>query len=53
MVLKGNAIVAQSGGPSPVINNSICGVIQTWFKEEADFGTIYAGISGIKGYFRR
>ncbi len=48
MVLKGNAIVAQSGGPSPVINNSICGVIQTWFKE-ADFGTIYAGISGIKG----
>ena len=27
MVLKGNAIVAQSGGPSPVINNSICGVI--------------------------
>lgn len=48
MPLKGNAIVAQSGGPSAVINNSICGVIQTWFKE-VDFGTIYAGISGIKG----
>ncbi|MBR5429210.1 MAG: 6-phosphofructokinase [Firmicutes bacterium] len=47
-MLKGNAIIAQSGGPSAVINNSTCGVIQTWF-EKADFGTIYAGISGIKG----
>ena len=48
MTIKGNAIVAQSGGPSAVINNSACGVIQTWFKN-APFGTIYAGISGIKG----
>lgn len=48
MVLKGNAIIAQSGGPSAVINNSVCGAIQTWLKE-VDFGTIYAGISGIKG----
>ena len=49
-MLKGNAIVAQSGGPTAVINNSVCGVIQTWF-EKADFGTIYAGIMGIKGIF--
>ena len=49
MPIKGNAIVAQSGGPTAVINNSACGVIQTWFKEAADLGTIYAGISGIKG----
>ena len=48
MTLKGNAIIAQSGGPSAVINNSVCGVVQTWFKQ-ADFGKIYAGISGIKG----
>lgn len=48
MPLKGNAIVAQSGGPSAVINNSACGVIERWF-EKADFGTIYAGIGGIKG----
>ncbi|MBQ1501810.1 MAG: 6-phosphofructokinase [Firmicutes bacterium] len=48
MTLKGNAIVAQSGGPSAVINNSICGVIQTWLAE-APFGTIYAGIAGVKG----
>lgn len=47
-MLKGNAIVAQSGGPTAVINNSVCGVIQTWF-EKANFGTIYAGINGIKG----
>jgi len=49
MPIKGNAIVAQSGGPSAVINNSACGVIQTWFKEAGDLGTIYAGVSGIKG----
>ena len=48
MVLKGNAIIAQSGGPSAVINNSACGVIQTWLKE-VDFGTIYAGVGGVKG----
>ena len=35
-MLKGNAIIAQSGGPSAVINNSTCGVIQTWF-EKVDF----------------
>lgn len=48
MSLQGNAIVAQSGGPSAVINNSVCGVIQTWMAE-AGFGTMYAGISGVKG----
>ena len=48
MVLQGNAIVAQSGGPSAVINNSVCGVVQTWL-QEAPFGKMYAGISGIKG----
>ena len=48
MPLQGNAIVAQSGGPSAVINNSVCGVVQTWLKE-APFGKMYAGISGIKG----
>jgi ATP-dependent phosphofructokinase / diphosphate-dependent phosphofructokinase len=48
MPLQGNAIVAQSGGPTAVINNSVCGVVQTWLKE-VDFGTVYAGISGVKG----
>jgi len=49
MPLQGNAIVAQSGGPSAVINNSVCGVVETWFREAADCGTIFAGISGVKG----
>ena len=39
MPLKGNAIIAQSGGPSAVINNSACGVIQRWF-EKADFNSL-------------
>ncbi len=49
MPLQGNAIVAQSGGPSAVINNSICGVVETWFQEAGELGRIFAGISGVKG----
>lgn len=49
MRLQGNAIIAQSGGPSAVINNSACGVIQTWLAQAGGCGTIYAGVSGIKG----
>ncbi len=48
MPVKGNAIVAQSGGPTAVINNSVCGVVQEWLKNE-QIGKIYGGISGIKG----
>lgn len=48
MVLKGNALVAQSGGPTAVINNSVCGVVQEWLKQQ-DIGKIYGGIGGIKG----
>ena len=48
MSLQGNAIIAQSGGPSAVINNSVCGAVQTWLNE-VDFGTIYAAIGGVKG----
>ena len=48
MALAGNALVAQSGGPTAVINNSVCGVIQEWQKNSTN-GKIYGGISGIKG----
>jgi 6-phosphofructokinase 1 len=44
-----NAIVAQSGGPSPVINNSLRGVIETCRAYPADFGRVYAGWHGIEG----
>ncbi len=43
-----NIVVAQSGGPSPVINSSLCGVVET-FRELGGFGTIYAGYHGIEG----
>ncbi len=48
MVLSGNAIIAQSGGPTAVINNSVAGVVQTWQKLKFK-GKIYAGLNGIKG----
>ncbi|MGI6360787.1 MAG: 6-phosphofructokinase [Bacillota bacterium] len=48
MPLKGNAIVAQSGGPTAVINNSVCGVVQEWLKHSVD-GKIYGALCGIKG----
>ncbi len=50
-MLQGNAVIAQSGGPTAVINSSVCGAVQTWLAAENRPGTIYAAISGIKGFF--
>ncbi len=47
-MLQGNAVIAQSGGPTAVINSSVCGAVQTWLAAENRPGTIYAAISGIK-----
>ena len=47
-----NVIVAQSGGPSPVINNSLRGVIDACRSHPTDFGTIYAGWRGIEGVLK-
>jgi ATP-dependent phosphofructokinase / diphosphate-dependent phosphofructokinase len=44
-----NVIVAQSGGPTPVINNSLRGIIDTCKMFPQIFGTIYAGWHGIEG----
>jgi len=44
-----NVIVAQSGGPSSVINNSIRGVVETCFEMPETFGTVYAAWHGIEG----
>ena len=44
-----NVVVAQSGGPSPVINNSLRGVVETCLSMPAHFGTVYAGHHGIEG----
>lgn len=47
-----NVIVAQSGGPTPVINNSLRGVIETCKKMPEVFGKIYAGFHGIEGVLK-
>ena len=47
-----NVVVAQSGGPSPVINNSLRGVVETCFAMPEHFGTVYAGYHGIEGVLR-
>src|SRR6185437_10018738 len=46
--LVGNLLVAQSGGPTAVINASVAGVIQEAGKHEA-IEEIYGGLNGILG----
>lgn len=48
MKLQGNAVVAQSGGPTAVINNSVCGVVQEWLKSDPP-GKLYGALFGIRG----
>ncbi|HRI89448.1 MAG TPA: 6-phosphofructokinase, partial [Candidatus Hydrogenedentes bacterium] len=47
-----NVIVAQSGGPSPVINSSLRGIIETCKMFPNKFGKIYAGWHGIEGVLK-
>ena len=47
-----NIIVAQSGGPSPVINNSLRGIVETCKMFPDKFGKIYAGWHGIEGVLK-
>ena len=47
-----NVVVAQSGGPTPVINNSLRGVVETCRAMPDEFGTVYAGWHGIEGVLR-
>ncbi|MDX1962462.1 MAG: diphosphate--fructose-6-phosphate 1-phosphotransferase [Pirellulales bacterium] len=46
-----NMIVAQSGGPSPVINNSLRGIIET-ARQMSEIGTVYGGYHGIEGVLK-
>jgi ATP-dependent phosphofructokinase / diphosphate-dependent phosphofructokinase len=46
-----NLIVAQSGGPSPVINNSLRGLVETALDLDR-IGTVYAGWHGIEGILK-
>ena len=46
-----NLIVAQSGGPSAVINNTVRGVVETARRLDG-IGTVYAGHHGIEGVLK-
>lgn len=48
-MLKGNAIVGQSGGPTSVINSSLAGVIETAMKSE-HIEAVYGMNFGIQGF---
>ena len=47
-----NVLVAQSGGPSPVINNSLRGVVEACRSIPDNFGTVYGGWHGIEGVLK-
>ncbi|HUX15356.1 MAG TPA: 6-phosphofructokinase, partial [Phycisphaerae bacterium] len=47
-----NVVVAQSGGPSPVINNSIRGVVEACIEDPKTFDTVYAAWHGIEGVLK-
>jgi 6-phosphofructokinase 1 len=50
-MLQGNAIVGQSGGPTSVINASLCGIVQQCLAEKA-IGRILGMRFGIEGFMR-
>ncbi len=47
-----NVIVAQSGGPTPVINASLRGIVEACRAYPQRFGTVYAGYHGIEGVLK-
>ena len=47
--MKRNALVAQSGGPSPVINSSLQGVIEGCLAHPDSIGTLFGAWHGIEG----
>jgi len=49
--MKRNVVVAQSGGPTCVINSSLRGVIDT-AREFHNIGTVYGGCHGIEGVLK-
>ena len=47
-----NVLYAQSGGVTPVINATACGVIEAAREHKEQFGKVYAGRDGIIGVLR-
>lgn len=50
-VVKGNAVIGQSGGPTMVINQSLVGIIQE-LKKHTNVKKIYGGLNGIEGMLK-
>ena len=50
--MKKNILYAQSGGVTPVINATACGVIETARSNNDRIGNVYAGKDGILGILR-
>lgn len=53
-ILKGNAVVGQSGGPTAAINATLSGVIRGALraKKEGNIGTLYGMLNGIEGFLQ-
>lgn len=47
-----NVVVAQSGGPSPVINNSLRGIVEACQGYPSVFGRVFGAWHGIEGVLR-
>ena len=50
--MPANVLIAQSGGPSPVINNTLLGIIDGCRARPDTFGRLYAGWHGIEGILK-
>ena len=48
-MIKGNVLIGQSGGPTSVINSSLCGVIEQ-AKKSSEINKIYGMRYGIEGF---
>ena len=51
-ILKGNAVVGQSGGPTAAINATLAGVIRGAIECDA-IGTVYGAKNGIEGDLKK
>ncbi|MCD4786328.1 MAG: diphosphate--fructose-6-phosphate 1-phosphotransferase [Candidatus Eremiobacteraeota bacterium] len=52
MTINNNVVIAQSGGPTSVINNSLRGIIETCCLFPETFRKIYGGYHGIEGILK-
>jgi 6-phosphofructokinase 1 len=52
MAKPNNVVVAQSGGPTPVINSTLRGIVEMCKAMPDRFGTVYAGFHGIEGVLK-